>query len=43
MAKREVELLAIGAGPSNLGLAVALEELAPDVAENPAHRPQPDD
>lgn len=34
MANREVELLAIGAGPSNLGLAVALEELAPDVAEN---------
>ncbi|WP_020387432.1 SidA/IucD/PvdA family monooxygenase [Kribbella catacumbae] len=30
----EVELLAIGAGPSNLGLAVALEELAPDLAEN---------
>ena len=33
-AVRHVELLAIGAGPSNLGLAVALEELAPDVAEN---------
>ncbi len=32
MADREVELLAIGAGPSNLGLAVALEELAPDLA-----------
>jgi L-ornithine N5-oxygenase len=31
---RDVELLAIGAGPSNLGLAVALEELAPDLAEN---------
>jgi L-ornithine N5-oxygenase len=30
----EVELLAIGAGPSNLGLAVALEELAPDLAAN---------
>jgi L-ornithine N5-monooxygenase len=30
----EVELLAIGAGPSNLGLAVALEELAPDLADN---------
>jgi L-ornithine N5-monooxygenase len=28
--QREVELLAIGAGPSNLALAVALEELAPD-------------
>jgi L-ornithine N5-oxygenase len=33
-ASTEVELLAIGAGPSNLGLAVALEELAPDLAEN---------
>lgn len=33
-ASREVELLAIGAGPSNLGLAVALEELAPGLAEN---------
>ncbi len=32
MADREVELLAIGAGPSNLGLAIALEELAPDLA-----------
>jgi L-ornithine N5-oxygenase len=30
----EVELLAIGAGPSNLAFAVALEELAPDLAEN---------
>lgn len=35
MTHREVELLAIGAGPSNLALAVALEELAPaDLAEN---------
>jgi L-ornithine N5-oxygenase len=34
MTMREVELLAVGAGPSNLGLAVALEELAPDLAEN---------
>jgi L-ornithine N5-monooxygenase len=34
MTKREVELLAVGAGPSNLGLAVALEELAPELAEN---------
>jgi L-ornithine N5-monooxygenase len=34
MTKREVELLAVGGGPSNLGLAVALEELAPDLAEN---------
>jgi L-ornithine N5-monooxygenase len=30
MMHREVELLAIGGGPSNLALAVALEELAPD-------------
>jgi len=35
MIDREVELLAIGAGPSNLALAVALEELAPkDLAAN---------
>jgi L-ornithine N5-oxygenase len=35
MTDREVELLAIGAGPANLALAVALEELAPaDLAEN---------
>ncbi len=27
---RDVQLLAIGAGPSNLALAVALDELAPD-------------
>ncbi|TCO54085.1 L-ornithine N5-oxygenase [Actinocrispum wychmicini] len=31
---REVELLAIGAGPSSLGLAVAVEELAPDLADS---------
>jgi L-ornithine N5-monooxygenase len=30
MTHRDVELLAIGAGPSNLALAVALDELAPD-------------
>lgn len=30
MANRMVELLGIGAGPANLGVAVALEELAPD-------------
>lgn len=29
----EVELLAIGAGPANLALAVALEELAPGIAD----------
>ena len=34
MTRREVELLAVGAGPSNLGLAVALEELAPELADN---------
>src|SRR5579875_3211127 len=34
MSDREVELLAVGAGPSNLALAAALEELAPDLAEN---------
>ncbi|MGW5053460.1 SidA/IucD/PvdA family monooxygenase [Actinokineospora sp. NPDC004072] len=28
----DVELLAVGAGPSNLALAIALEELAPDIA-----------
>ncbi|MGC9537112.1 lysine N(6)-hydroxylase/L-ornithine N(5)-oxygenase family protein [Streptomyces sp. UG1] len=33
MAHRTVELLAIGAGPANLALAVALEELAPELAE----------
>jgi L-ornithine N5-oxygenase len=34
MAKHDVELLAVGAGPSNLALAVALEELAPGLARN---------
>jgi L-ornithine N5-monooxygenase len=34
MSDREVELLAVGAGPSNLALAVALEELAPGLAGN---------
>lgn len=34
MTEREVELLGVGAGPSNLALAVALEELAPELAEN---------
>ncbi|WP_308191787.1 lysine N(6)-hydroxylase/L-ornithine N(5)-oxygenase family protein [Kitasatospora humi] len=34
LARQDVELLAIGAGPANLALAVALEELAPaDLAE----------
>jgi L-ornithine N5-oxygenase len=31
---QEVEILAIGAGPANLALAVALEELAPDLARS---------
>jgi L-ornithine N5-oxygenase len=30
--RQEVEILAIGAGPANLSLGVALEELAPDLA-----------
>ncbi len=34
LANRDVELLAIGAGPSNLALAVALEELAPGLARD---------
>ncbi|WP_181771560.1 lysine N(6)-hydroxylase/L-ornithine N(5)-oxygenase family protein [Amycolatopsis pittospori] len=34
MANRDVELLAVGAGPSNLALAVALEELAPGLARD---------
>jgi L-ornithine N5-oxygenase len=34
MTHQDVELLAIGAGPSNLALAVALEELAPALAGN---------
>lgn len=32
MNRQEVEVLAIGAGPANLALAVALEELTPEVA-----------
>ena len=32
MKHQEVEVLAIGAGPANLALAVALEELAPELA-----------
>ena len=34
MTDRMLELLAIGAGPANLGVAVALEELAPDLARD---------
>ena len=41
---QQVELLAIGAGPANLALAVALEELAPaDLAENTVIVEQYDD
>ncbi|MFI8304059.1 SidA/IucD/PvdA family monooxygenase [Streptomyces sp. NPDC085927] len=32
MAHRTVEMLAVGAGPANLALAVAIEELAPELA-----------
>ncbi|MEU6310405.1 SidA/IucD/PvdA family monooxygenase [Streptomyces sp. NPDC047014] len=32
MAHRNVELLAVGAGPANLALAIAVEELAPELA-----------
>lgn len=32
MVKHDVELLAVGAGPANLALAVALEEIAPHLA-----------
>jgi peptide/nickel transport system substrate-binding protein len=32
MTKREAELLVVGVGPSNLGLGVARQELAPEVA-----------
>jgi len=31
---QEVEILAIGAGPANLALAVALEEMAPELARS---------
>jgi L-ornithine N5-oxygenase len=34
MSDHDVELLAIGAGPSNLALAVALEEMAPGLARD---------
>ncbi|HET9137752.1 lysine N(6)-hydroxylase/L-ornithine N(5)-oxygenase family protein [Actinophytocola sp.] len=34
MPNHDVELLAVGAGPSNLALAVALEELAPQLARD---------
>jgi hypothetical protein len=34
MTRRDVGLLAIGAGPANPGPAVAPEELAPELAEN---------
>lgn len=34
MGHQEVEVLAVGGGPSNLALAVGIEELAPELAEN---------
>ncbi|MET0134669.1 MAG: SidA/IucD/PvdA family monooxygenase [Kibdelosporangium sp.] len=34
MVNRDVELLAVGAGPSNLALAVAMEEMAPGLARD---------
>ncbi|MEU5694664.1 SidA/IucD/PvdA family monooxygenase [Actinosynnema sp. NPDC020468] len=40
---QEVELLAIGAGPANLALAVALEELSPEIAANSLIVEQHDD
>lgn len=43
MADRHVELLAVGAGPSNLALSVALEELAPELAEETLLVEQHDD
>lgn len=33
MSNTDFDLVCIGAGPSNLSLAIALEELAPEVAE----------
>jgi L-ornithine N5-oxygenase len=41
--RQEVDVLAIGAGPANLALAVALEELAPEVARNAIVIEQHDD
>lgn len=43
MERQVVDVLAIGAGPANLALAVALEELAPDVARNMVVIEQHDD
>lgn len=43
MNRHEVEVLAIGAGPANLALGVALEELAPDVAHGTLIIEQHDD
>jgi L-ornithine N5-oxygenase len=41
--RQEVELLAIGAGPANLALAVALEELAPELSSETLIIEQQDD
>jgi L-ornithine N5-oxygenase len=43
MASREVEVLAIGAGPANIALAVALEEIAPSLAADSLLVEQHDD
>ncbi len=43
MERQEVDVLAIGAGPANLALAVALEEIAPEVARNTIVVEQHDD
>ena len=41
--QRDVELLAVGGEPANLALAVALEELAPELAAHSVIIEQPDD
>lgn len=43
MKQRDVELLAVGGEPANLALAVALEELAPDIAAHTVIIEQADD
>lgn len=43
MDRQDVELLAIGAGPANLALAIALEELAPELARETLIIEQHDD
>jgi L-ornithine N5-oxygenase len=43
MSRERVEILGLGAGPANLALAVALEEMAPDLAEQTLLVEQHDD